>query len=148
MLILISILSLAFLGNYREALPIYAESLRIYREVFGEEHPAIAEILMTVANFQSTFMNEVQQYIEQINVKWAYDVKNFRYSKAQRVAAAQYVLEYVILHGLLDIQRISFDTQFEEHRGPLSDGQLGHLFDELVLLTKPLQPPALASPSK
>lgn len=93
-------------------------------------------------------MTELQQYIENINVKWSYDVKNFRYSKAQRIAAAQYVLEYVILHGLLDIQRISFDTQFEEHRGPLSDGQLGHLYDDLVALTKPVQVPTLASPAK
>lgn len=130
-------------GNYREALPIYAESLRIYREVFGEEHAAIAEILLTVASFQNTFMNELQQYIENINIKWSYDVTNFRYSKAQRVAAAQYVIEYVILHGLLDIQRISSDSGYEEHRGPLSDGQLGHIFDDLVQLTKPVQAPAL-----
>ena len=81
-------------------------------------------------------MNDMQQYIEHINTRWAYDVKTFRYviltpwlyslvfswawftclfflfyisllfrfSKAQRVAAAQYVLDFVIEKGLLDIQ--------------------------------------------
>ena len=116
-------------------MPIYSEALRIYRDVYGSEHPSIAEILLVVAGFQNTFMNDMQQYIEHINTRWAYDVKTFRYvifdalllvssveldspaefssslfslcrrfSKAQRVAAAQYVLDFVIEKGLLDIQ--------------------------------------------
>lgn len=56
-------------GNYREALPIYSEALRIYREVYGAEHPSIAEILLVVAGFQNTFMNDMQQYIEHINTR-------------------------------------------------------------------------------
>jgi len=58
-------------GNYREALPIYSEALRIYREVYGPEHPSIAEILLVVAGFQNTFMNDMQQYIEHINTRYS-----------------------------------------------------------------------------
>jgi len=61
--------SLTPAGNYREALPIYSEALRIYREVYGAEHPSIAEILLVVAGFQNTFMNDMQQYIEHINTR-------------------------------------------------------------------------------
>ena len=60
-------------------MPIYSEALRIYRDVYGSEHPSIAEILLVVAGFQNTFMNDMQQYIEHINTRWAYDVKTFRY---------------------------------------------------------------------
>jgi tetratricopeptide (TPR) repeat protein len=136
------------LGNYKEALPIYAESLRMYREVYGNEHAAIAEILLTVAAFQNTFMNEMQQYIENINTRWAYDVKSFRYSKAQRVAAAQWVLEYTVEKGLLDIQLIHLHPEYETHAGPLSEGQLGHIMSELLQLTAPVQTLTLQSPSK
>jgi tetratricopeptide (TPR) repeat protein len=134
------------LGNYREALPIYAESLRMYREVYGTDHPAIAEIQVTVATFQNTFMHDLQQYAEQINTGWAYDVKSFRYGKAQRVAAAQFVLGFTEERGLLDLQLIEQHPDYEQHAGPLGEGQLGHLMEELRRLTSPVQPPSLQAP--
>lgn len=134
------------LGNYREALPIYAESLRMYREVYGTDHPAIAEIQVTVATFQNTFMNELQQYIEQIHTSWPLDVKSFRYGKAQRVAAAKWVMAFTEEKGLLDIQQIHLHPEYEQHAGPLGEGQLGHIMDELKKLTSPVQPPTLQAP--
>ena len=128
------------LGNYKEALPIYGESLRMYREIFGPDHPAIIDILLTVATFQNTFTQEVQQYVENINTRWSYDVKSFRYGKAQRLAAAQFVLDFTTEKGLLDIQLIEQHPDYEQHAGPLSEGQLGHLVGELKALTAPNRP--------
>ena len=140
----------AMLGNYREALPIFTESLAMYRDIYGSEHSAIAEILLTVAGFQNTFMTDVQQYIESCNTpRWtALDVQSFRYSKAQRVAAAQFLLDFTVERGLLDVQLIHTHPEYEQHTGALGEGQLGTLFSELMQLTAPRAPPSLSSHSK